>query len=262
MEKDEAVNQFNRLYEITRTLRSENGCPWDKAQTPESVRTCLHEELYEVLDAIDSKDALHVKEELGDEFFNLLLLSYMYQQNEDFSVADVLNDVSEKLIRRHPHVFGNEKLEGDDKLKTQINQWENIKANVEGRKTECVLDTVPESFPPLLKAYKYVKKASKAGFDWRSVESSKAKVLEELKEVENATDSENLEEELGDLLFAVVHYCAKNGVDPTIALNKANNKFYKRFSFVEKSMQEMNKPMCEENDEIMLNQWKKAKKQQ
>lgn len=252
-------SSFSRLYEITERLRSENGCPWDKRQTPATLRETFIEETFEVIDAITEGDPNHAKEELGDAFFNLILISYCYEQAGDFTIAQVLDEISEKLVRRHPHVFGEAQADTAAKV---IRQWDKIKEEVEGRKGDSVLDTVPKGFPPLLKAYKILKKAAKSGFDWRSVKEAEGKVREELEEISGAVSEGNpvhIEEEAGDFLLAAVNYCRKLGVDPNVALEKACVKFRKRFRHVEKGMKDKGVAMEESNDGIMLSLWKEAK---
>lgn len=284
-----AEKAFNRLYNVVKILRCPEGCPWDKEQTPLSMRRDLIEETFEAIDAITQEDPFHAKEELGDVMLNATMISYMYEQKGDFSVAEVLNELAEKLIRRHPHVFP--ESEGSVCANTPVkngeqvlNQWDRIKENLEGRKTECILDEVPQGFPPLLKAYKMQKKAAKKGFDWDNVEDVKAKITEELAEVEEARLKVNellknqdahvfemksskeadeaqkeLEGEIGDLLFAVVNYARHLGVDPETALNATNKKFHKRFSYVQKKMEENEIPMIQENLSKMDEFWNEAK---
>lgn len=284
-----AEKAFNRLYNVVKILRCPEGCPWDKEQTPLSMRRDLIEETFEAVDAITQEDSFHAKEELGDVMLNATMISYMYEQKGDFSVAEVLNELAKKLIRRHPHVFP--ESEGSVCANTPVkngeqvlNQWDRIKENLEGRKTECILDEVPQGFPPLLKAYKMQKKAAKKGFDWDNVEDVKAKITEELAEVEEARLKVNellknqdvhvfemksskeadeaqkeLEGEIGDLLFAVVNYARHLGVDPETALNATNTKFHKRFSYVQKKMEENEIPMIQENLSKMDEFWNEAK---
>lgn len=284
-----AEKAFNRLYNVVKILRCPEGCPWDKEQTPLSMRRDLIEEVFEAVDAITQEDSFHAKEELGDVMLNATMISYMYEQKGDFSVAEVLNELAEKLIRRHPHVFP--ESEGSVCATTPVkngeqvlSQWDRIKENVEGRKTECILDEVPQGFPPLLKAYKMQKKAAKKGFDWDNVEDVKAKITEELAEVEEARLKVNellknqnahvfemksskeadeaqkeLEGEIGDLLFAVVNYARHLGVDPETALNATNAKFHKRFRYVQKKMEENEIPMIQENLSKMDEFWNEAK---
>lgn len=280
---------FGRLYNVISILRSPSGCPWDKEQTPLSMRKDLIEEVFEAVDAITQEDDFHSKEELGDVMLNATMISYMHEQSGKFLVSDVLNELSEKLIRRHPHVFpiseGQSCVTSPIENSTQVlNQWDRIKQSVEGRKTDCILDEVPKGFPPLLRAFKMQKKAAKKGFDWDEISDVKNKITEELLEIEEArvfrdellkcqkanvfeinsskevdNAQKNLEKEVGDLLFAVVNYARHLGVDPETALNSTNEKFYKRFSFVQKKMEEINEPMENGKLSMMDKFWEEAK---
>lgn len=266
-EFNSAKDAFGRLYNVIRILRSENGCPWDREQTPLSMRQDLIEETFEAVDAITMEDAVHSKEELGDVILNATMISYMNEQSGDFSVAVVLNELAEKLIRRHPHVFPASagKVCADTNVKTStevLNQWDKIKEKVEGRKSSCILDEVPKGFPPLLKSFKMQKKASKKGFDWDKIEDVKAKITEEFREAEEARikdDKKALESEIGDLLFAVVNYARHLGVNPDVALNITNEKFYRRFSYVQQKMEEAGEEMLPGKLELMDKFWNEAK---
>lgn len=290
---EETVKAYERFLEVIQTLRSETGCPWDKEQTPLSMRGDLIEETFEAVDAVSSGDSEHAKEELGDVLLNASMISYMYEQQGSFTMADSINELSDKLIRRHPHVFKNsegasEAKDSADTSEKVLSQWERIKQNVEGRKNESVLDSVPPSFPPLIKSYKYAKKAIKKGFDWPDNEGCRAKVVEEWNEVEEAEREMeqlkksfpgqkplevhsspeldkaqmHLEEEIGDLIFSIAAYCVRTGVNPDCAVQRANKKFYDRFSYVEKKMAENNLPMenTEEGRKNMNHFWNEAKK--
>ncbi len=282
-EENLCAQSFLSLLRTVKTLRSQNGCPWDKDQTPESLRRDLMEETFEAIDAITQNDTLHIREELGDVMFNLLLTAYMYEQNGDFKLSEIFDEVNEKLIRRHPHVFKNE----GEKITTGevLTQWDKIKDDVEGRKTDSVLDQVPQGFPPLLKAFKMVKKAAKKNFDWQSPSQFLGKISEEISEVQEAArkvqelkklpsdepftlsggnealnDAQlHLEEEIGDFFLASVNYARYLGVDPTLALDRANRKFYKRFSYIEKKMAERGIPFSKEKLSAMMNIWNEAK---
>ena len=276
-ESARATASFCRLFELIRILRAPDGCPWDREQTPLSMRRDLVEEAFEAVDAIGEKDAAHAKEELGDVLLNSIMISYMYSQGGEFSVDEMFDELVEKLIRRHPHVF--EQSEGkvcaENVAKTSgevLTQWDKIKENVEGRARDSILDEVPKGFPPLLRAFKMQKKAAKKGFDWTSLAPTREKILEELSEVddairakENSSDENSdaarihLEEEFGDLFFAVVNYARKCGVDAELAMNAANEKFYRRFSYVEKKCAEQNITMEQKNLEKMDAFWDEAK---
>ena len=297
---EKAAAAYKRLYETIRTLRAPGGCPWDREQTPLTMRRDLIEETFEAVDAVSTGDAAHAKEELGDVILNASMIAYMYEQQNDFSVAEALDELTDKLIRRHPHVFPQSEgmSEVTEKVTTGeqvLNQWDRIKENVEGRKqVKTILDEVPEGFPPLLRAYKMQKKAAKKGFDWQSIESVKAKVYEELEEVREASqrlqdaksagdtsgsktaaDERNapharmspaeraalhLEEEFGDLLFAVVNYMRHSGVDPETAMDRANRKFYRRFAYVEERMTKAGIPMDGDHLQDEDAFWNDAKK--
>ena len=263
---------FNRLYDIVKRLRGKNGCPWDREQSPQTLRGDLIEETYECIEAIDEENPAHIREELGDLFLLVTMISYMHQQEGLFSVSDVLNDVSEKLIRRHPHVFGElreENEKGALSSKEVLDTWARIKVEQEGRKPKnSALDEVSGALPPLDRAFKLQKKAAKLGFDWPTIQGVLGKLREELAEAETALaaapDSENdgksaLEEELGDLLFSAINLCRFLKIEPSLALQRTNAKFIKRFKYVEKKMKECGKTMEAANLEIMDSFWNEAK---
>lgn len=285
-----AQEEFQRFFDTIKALRAPNGCPWDKEQTPLSMRNDLIEEAFEALDAISEQNPEHAKEELGDVILNATMISYMYEQENHFTVADVYKELTDKLIRRHPHVFPESEGQSCVEQKTStpeevLQQWDRIKSNLENRKSSSILDEVPNGFPPLLKAYKMQKKAAKRGFDWKDLKPVKDKIFEELNEVEqayenlqqfkqepsnakpftaNSSETANelqlhLEEEIGDLLFSVVNYARHLNVDPSVALNRTNQKFYKRFSYVEQEMTKANIPMDYEHLKEQDNFWNKAK---
>ena len=247
------MEAFNRLHETIRRLRAPGGCPWDREQTPETLRETLIEEAYETVEAITEGDTDHVCEELGDVFLNAVMLSYMYEQQESFTVTDVLETVSDKLIRRHPHVFG--ETDGyagpgsgneTDTSEKVLDQWEQIKQKVEGRKGSSALDGVSMGLPSLERAKKLQKRASKCGFDWEHSDDVWPKVDEELAELREAAaggNPERIEEELGDVLFSLVNIARHLKVDPGVALTRTNAKFVKRFTHVESSMKEAGIPM-------------------
>jgi tetrapyrrole methylase family protein/MazG family protein len=254
---------FTALYGVIARLRAPGGCPWDQEQTPASLRGDLIEETYEAVEAIDEKEPEHIKEELGDLFLLVTMLSYMHEQEGLFSVADVLKGIAEKLIRRHPHVFGNVKVRDSAEV---LDNWARIKVEQEGRKPkDSLLDEVSSSLAPLERAYKLQKKAAKAGFDWPNLEGVMDKLKEELGEAAEAANhgagpsNEELEDELGDLLFSAVNLCRFLKVDPALALRRTNAKFVKRFNYVEKRMKETNRTMEAENLALMDKFWEEAK---
>lgn len=251
---------FKKLYDIVATLRAPDGCPWDKEQSPQSLRGSLIEETYECVEAIDQKDPPHIREELGDIFLLATMIAYMHEQDGDFTVADSLNEISAKLVRRHPHVFGNASASTSAEV---LDQWAKIKVEKEGRKPkDSILDQVSRALPPLDRAFKLQKKAAKVGFDWPSVEGVWSKIEEELAETREAHQNQSpeaLEEELGDLLFSVVNLCRYLKVEPSVALQRANIKFTKRFSHVEKRMKEREETMEQGKLELMNHFWNEAK---
>ena len=251
---------FSRLVDVIVRLRAPGGCPWDREQTPATLRKDLIEETYECIEAIDEKDPSHIREELGDLYLLVTMLSYMHEQEGQFSIADVLHHVSDKLIRRHPHVFGDTKVSGSGDV---LVNWAKIKVEQEGRKPkDSLMDEVSQAIPPLDRAFKLQKKAAKAGFDWPDIDGVYQKIDEELQEVKDALDEspEALESELGDLLFSVVNLCRFLKVDASTALQRTNAKFVKRFKHVESRMKEAGEPMEKGKLEMMDSFWNEAKK--
>lgn len=261
---------FNELYEVVKKLRSPEGCPWDREQTPMSMRGDLIEECFEAVDAINQNDAKHIQEELGDVFLNATMIAYMHEQKGDFFVKDVLDDVVKKIIRRHPHVWKDSEgcINANEKKATTseevLTQWDNIKRGIENRKEKSVLDEVSTGLPPLMRSYKIQKKASKKGFEWNDTVDVWKKVYEELEEVketiENNEGDVRIEEELGDVLFVIVHLCARLKVDPSLALTRCTEKFKKRFSYVESQCKKNSIPMDSEHLRQMDEFWNQAKK--
>ncbi|MDR2029617.1 MAG: nucleoside triphosphate pyrophosphohydrolase [Treponema sp.] len=263
----EPNDAFRHLYDIVVRLRSPTGCPWDREQNPLTLRGDLIEETYELLEAVDEQNPAHIREELGDLFLLVTMLSYMHEQEGLFSVAAVLEGIAEKLIRRHPHVFGDVTVRDSAEV---LDNWARIKVEQEGRKPkDSILDEVSRALPPLDRAYKLQKKAAKAGFDWPSLEGVRGKIEEELAEVEEAVQRRQsaagdgaVEAELGDLLFSVVNLCRFLKVEPSVALQRTNAKFVKRFTFVEQKMRETGQPMIHENLAAMDRYWEEGKKVQ
>jgi len=258
---------FEKFYNIIIKLRSKEGCPWDREQTAASVRTNLLEEVYECIEAISAKDDFHTAEELGDILLVISMISRIKEEENAFTFKEVIERVSEKLIRRHPHVFADNDAKTSDEV---LKNWEQIK------KTESVgnediekkdlpkskLDGISKGIPPLERAYRFQKKASKAGFDWNNISDVLEKVKEELQELEQEIFSgkkDKIEEELGDILFSVINAARFLKIDPSIALHRTNEKFLARFKKVEKGMEEMGLPMKHENLEIMDKLWEEAK---
>lgn len=260
---------FERLYKIVQKLRSPEGCPWDRKQTPLTMRQPLIEETFEAVDAISAGDANHTKEELGDVFLNASMIASIHEENDDFTIVQVMNDVCDKIIRRHPHVWKNSEgssslVEGSENNADKVlEQWEQIKQKVEGRKKKSSLDEVSYGLPPLLRAYKIQKKAAKKGFDWKDAEGPWSKIQEEIAELKEASltkTKDEIEKELGDVLFSVVNLARHLDVDPNLALASTNQKFMKRFAYVEEKMELSGEQMNPENLEIMDKFWDESKK--
>ncbi|MDR2729790.1 MAG: nucleoside triphosphate pyrophosphohydrolase [Treponema sp.] len=264
------VNEaYQKLYDVVVKLRGPDGCPWDKEQNPSSLREDLIEETYECIEAIDTNNGDHICEELGDLFLLTTMIAYMHEQKGNFTVADSLEKISEKLIRRHPHVFGDVKVKDSEEV---LNNWAAIKIEQEGRKPkDSLLDEVSAGLPPMERAWKLQKKAAKAGFDWPDLKGVLVKIDEELDEVRETTEvllssdpdnyinANKVEEELGDLLFSIINLCRFIDIEPSTALHRANAKFIERFKYVEKKMKETNQEMKKGNLKIMDSFWNEAK---
>ncbi|MBR2279983.1 MAG: nucleoside triphosphate pyrophosphohydrolase [Ruminococcus sp.] len=225
---------FNDLVEIMKYLRAPDGCPWDRVQTHESIRSNFIEETYEVIEAIDNKDSELLKEELGDVLLQVVFHSEMSAEENEFDINDVINGVCKKLVERHPHVFGDVKAENSEEA---LLSWDNVKMNSKSQKKQSeAMDSVSKALPSLMRAEKIQKKAAKVGFDWDNVDGALDKVAEETDELKEAVDSGSYEqqcEELGDLLFSVVNVSRFLKVDSEKALYDACDKFTDRFKALE-----------------------------
>lgn len=256
MDKKELFEEFCN---IVAKLRSPGGCPWDMKQTPETMKGNLLEESYEAIEAVSAGDDANLREEIGDVLLVLAMLVRIKEEEGIFTMEDVLRDINSKLVRRHPHVFGEVKVKDADEV---LKNWNDIKVNVEGKKKKEGLEKVPKSYPSLERAYQLQKQASKVGFDWDSCEGPLAKLEEEVaelrKEIESGTPA-NREKELGDVLFSAVNVSRFIKSDPSVALHLTNEKFIKRFSYVQEKMEEKRLPLCKENLEIMDSFWNQAK---
>lgn len=263
---DEARNRtFARLHEIVDILRSPEGCPWDREQTHDSLRKNLIEETYEVLETIDEDDPDHMKEELGDLLLQIMLHSQMEEELGTFGVYDVIEGLNEKLLFRHPHVFGDQAAGNAEEA---LQNWEGMKAEEKRRKgvkpeALSALSGVPRDLPALMKAYKLQKKASKVGFDWDNTGDVLAKIREEIDELQEAIETGQSPEEqmleLGDLLFAATNVARFIGADPEEALTRTNRKFVARFEYIEQRLRDQGVRLEDSSLEEMEALWQEAK---
>lgn len=248
---------FGKLLEIMDELRAK--CPWDKKQTLESLRHLTIEETYELADAILEQDMDEIKKELGDLLLHIVFYAKIAEEKQAFDIQDVLEGISQKLINRHPHIYGDVKVDGEEQVKEN---WEKIKLKESGLKT--VLSGVPASLPAMIKAYRIQDKARGVGFDWEKPHQVWDKVQEELHELKQEVDSnasaEKIEEEFGDLLFALINYARFIGVNPENALERTNKKFIRRFEYLEQKTLGVNKDLHKMTLDEMDVFWNEAKK--
>jgi MazG family protein len=254
---EEKVGAFRKLLEIMDELRTK--CPWDQKQTLESLRYLTIEETYELSDSILEKNMDSIKKELGDLMLHLVFYSRIASETGAFNIADVLHNINSKLIHRHPHIFGDVKVTDAKNVK---DNWEKIKLMEKGNKS--VLSGVPNSLPAMVKAFRIQEKASGVGFDWDNSEQVWGKVLEELNELREVVTGDNnperKEDELGDLLFAIINYARFIDVNPEDALERTNRKFIERFQYLEDKAKKSEKPLNEMTLEEMDVFWNEAKK--
>ena len=252
----EAVaSTFVRFVEIIARLRAPDGCPWDREQTHETLIPYCIEEAYEVVDAIKSGNLSELKGELGDLILQVVLHAQIAKDNKDFTIEDVLNDISDKMIRRHPHVFSDAKVETADDV---VKQWDELKKK-EGKKS--VLEGIPKHAPQLHRSLKIGEKVAAVGFDWKQSSDVLDKVHEELKEIEAAKTLTEKEEEFGDLLFSIVQWARHHNIDPEQALLKANAKFGKRFVKMEEKIQADGKVFKKLSLDELEAYWQQIKKE-
>jgi len=260
---DDSLEPIDRLRAIVRILRGPGGCPWDIEQTQKSLIPNILEEAYEAADAIRSGDKNNVVEELGDLLLQVVMQSEIASESDEFFLEDVANAISDKLIRRHPHVFGDDQLNDTESV---LNKWEEIKRSEKGNQKKYILDGVTNGLPSLIKAHEIQKKVEKVGFDWPEARSVIPKIREEIDEVEEAINesganqqNENLAEEIGDLLFAVTNLTRKIGMDSESLLAAANQKFINRFNEVEKILEKQGTNVIEADIACMEKAWEKVK---
>ncbi len=254
---DERASSFLRLLKVMDELREK--CPWDKAQTIDSIRHLTIEETFELSDAILKKDLTEIKKELGDLLLHIVFYSRIASETGSFNIKDVIDSLCEKLIFRHPHIYGDVKAEDAEAVK---NNWEQIKQKEKGG-NKTVMGGVPNSMPALLKAYRIQEKAKAVGFDWDKPEQVFEKVKEELSEFEAEVSNkhrENAEKEFGDILFSLINYARFVNINPEDALEQTNQKFIKRFSYMEQKVKQQGKQIADCKLSELDEYWNEAKK--
>ena len=254
---------FDRLVDVVAMLRSKNGCPWDLAQTHESLKADLIEEAYELIEAIDAKVPKKICDELGDLLMQVMLHSQIATDRNEFGVDEVIENLTEKLVRRHPHVFGSVVATDENEV---LENWEEIKRGEDGNKDrKSSLDGIPHSLPSLQRAEKIQKKASRAGFDWDTTEDVLPKLQEEIDEIEESIRNDDITEiemEIGDLFFSVVNLCRFLNVQPEEALRKSTRKFADRFQRMETTLKRTNKTFKDYDLSTLDQIWEQVKQQE
>ncbi len=255
------MSEMDRLSRMMERLRGPEGCPWDREQTYETLRTYLLEETYEVLEVIAHGSSRHLKEELGDLLIQIVFLSQIARERGEFDIEAVMKDIGDKIVRRHPHVFGDGRLSTSDEV---LAQWEQIKVEERrGQRDGSLFAGVPSSLPALLKALRLSSKAARVGFDWPDLRGLLAKVEEEMDELREALRGGNrarIEDELGDLLFTLANLARHADIDPEAALQGANRKFLERFRYVEERLKAEGLGPAPENRSRMEALWEEAKR--
>lgn len=255
--------EFSQLRRIIAELRGPNGCPWDKKQTHESLRKYLLEESYELIEAINEGDIDHIIEELGDVLLQVMLHGQIGEDEGYFSIDDVIEGISDKMIRRHPHVFGEEQAESVDDV---MKHWQNAKKKEAKKEKDSVLDGINQALPHLMQAHELQKKAAKVGFDWPDADGAWEKVKEEIlefdKEIKEASNEERIESEFGDVLFSLVNIARFYKVNPELAILQTNKKFIQRFSYIEERVKASGMEWSQMSLEELDGYWKEAKKKQ
>jgi len=253
------MNNFQKLVDIMTLLRSNDGCPWDKVQTSESIKPYLIEETYEVIEAIDEKDPVKMKEELGDLLLQVVFHAQIAKDRGEFDINDVIDKISDKMVSRHPHVFGDAKFETPEEV---TKQWQDRKRE-EGKLKDSALEGVPKELPSLLRAHRLQSRAAKVGFDWAKVEDVFEKLDEELEEFKEALekkDKKEIEDELGDIFFVLVNISRFVGVNAEEALRKTISKFISRFRYIEMTAADEGRQLSDMTLEEMDALWNEAKK--
>jgi MazG family protein len=262
-DKQSAGDKFRRLIQLMAHLRAPDGCPWDREQTFDTIKPYTLEETYEVLDAIDARDWAALADELGDLMLQVVFYAQMAAEAGHFSIEDSLDAINTKLVRRHPHVFGDTEARTAEDVKKR---WDEIKADEKRSKKaerKLLLDAVPRALPALVEASQISSRAARTGFDWENSEQVLAKLEEELHELAEARKTASpteIEGEIGDILFVLVNLARFVKVDPEQALRKSNAKFRRRFAHVEQSLREQGKELTDSNIDEMEELWQQAKR--
>ncbi len=254
MNRAEILEQFSQLLDVMDDLREK--CPWDRKQTMETIRTLTIEETYELSEAIIENNPDEIKKELGDILLHIVFYSKIGSEKGQFDVGEVCKSLIEKLIRRHPHIYGEVQVDGAEEV---LQNWEQIKLQEKGTKKNGILDGVPKGLNGLVKAYRMQEKASQVGFDWDEAEKAYEKVTEEWQEYQEATTKEDKEAEFGDYLFALVNYARLSGINPDDALERTNKKFKDRFQFMENEAEKLGLGLKDMSLDEMETLWVKAK---
>ena len=252
----EKLEKFQTFVDIIARLRAPDGCPWDREQTHLSLRENLLSETYEVLDALDGESPEKLCEELGDLLLQIVLHAQIARDENEFDISDVIRNISEKIIRRHPHIFGDTKAETSGDV---MHNWESIKKK-EREAGTSMLSSVPRQMPALAYAYDIQKRVARVGFDWEDIEGNIDKITEEVREIWQAGNQREKEEEYGDLLFTIANVIRRDGIDPETALRNANKKFYKRFSKMEEVCRSRGEDFSKLTFEEQNKLWEEAKK--
>ncbi|MBI4462176.1 MAG: nucleoside triphosphate pyrophosphohydrolase [Acidobacteria bacterium] len=269
-------HRFEDLVKLMARLRAPDGCPWDRQQTPRSLRTYLLEETYEVLDAIERDDPAALRDELGDLLLQIVFLAQIAREDKRFTIDDVVGELHEKLVRRHPHVFGTQQAETPEQV---VKNWEALKAEEREQKNrdagaehrfategKGLLSDVPRTLPALLEAYQLTRRAAQVGFDWSKLDDLLAKLTEEVGELRQAlaaqAEPKRLEDEVGDLLFVAVNIARYLKIDPEVALRRTNRKFIARFRQIEEALEQRGKSWEQTSLEEMDALWEASKQRE
>ncbi len=252
--------KLDRLVGIIKRLRAPGGCPWDREQTLYSLKQNVIEEVFELVDALDRKDVDNIKEELGDMLLHVIFHSVIAEEDNLFNLDDVAEGISEKLIRRHPHVFADVKVNGVDDV---LANWDEIKRQEKQRENKHYLDSIPKSLPPIERAYKLQEVVRKVGFDWDNAKECFKKVEEEFIELQEAMaigKKEDIENEIGDLMFALINLSRFISINPSEALRMTSLRFEKRFNCIEDKLKNENKALKEAELDDLEKKWQECKK--